>query len=83
MPQALLIPSRPDLLNCELTDIGTPLPSRRVCSTHREYLLRAKEFRDETFFEQPRALRQKHPRVYEQLKGFYGLDPATWTASKD
>lgn len=33
----------------------------------------------ETFFEQPRALRQKHPRVYEQLKTFYGLDPATWT----
>lgn len=32
----------------------------------------------ETFFEKPVALKRKHPEIYEQLKGFYNLDPVTW-----
>ncbi len=30
----------------------------------------------EAFFGRPRALRQKHPALYEQLRGFYRQDPA-------
>ncbi len=30
----------------------------------------------EFFFERPRALRQRHPALYEQLQGFYRQDPA-------
>lgn len=30
----------------------------------------------ETFFEKPRRLRSRHPGLYEQLKTFYGQDPA-------
>ena len=32
----------------------------------------------ETFFEQPQPLRDAHPRLYEELRRFYALDPATW-----
>jgi len=32
----------------------------------------------ETFFETPRELREHHPALYAELKGFYGLDPAAW-----
>jgi Mlc titration factor MtfA (ptsG expression regulator) len=32
----------------------------------------------ETFFERPFALRQHFPEVYELLRDFYQLDPATW-----
>ncbi len=33
----------------------------------------------EFFFEKPRALRSKHPDLYEQLSSFYHQDPAEWT----
>ncbi len=32
----------------------------------------------EDFFERPRRLRERHPELYEQLKGFYRQDPAEW-----
>lgn len=32
----------------------------------------------ETFFEKPRRLRKKHEELYDELKDYYGLDPATW-----
>ncbi|MBP6514127.1 MAG: zinc-dependent peptidase [Steroidobacteraceae bacterium] len=32
----------------------------------------------ETFFETPRELRDRHPRLYRELQGFYRLDPASW-----
>lgn len=32
----------------------------------------------ETFFEKAEQLREHHPEVYRELKGFYGLDPAEW-----
>lgn len=32
----------------------------------------------ETFFEESRDLREEHPELYRELKGYYGLDPATW-----
>ena len=32
----------------------------------------------ETFFEEPQDLQEEHPDLYEQLKSFYGLDPANW-----
>jgi len=32
----------------------------------------------ETFFETPRDLRDRHPRLYRELQGFYRLDPASW-----
>jgi len=32
----------------------------------------------ETFFEKPRQLRREHPRVYRELREFYGLDPLQW-----
>lgn len=32
----------------------------------------------ETFFEEPRELEKEHPELYEQLRSFYGLDPASW-----
>lgn len=32
----------------------------------------------EHFFERPRRLRQRHPDLYEQLKGFFRQDPAEW-----
>jgi Mlc titration factor MtfA (ptsG expression regulator) len=31
----------------------------------------------ESFFEQPRQLRAKHPELYDQLRGFYQQDPAS------
>lgn len=33
----------------------------------------------EAFFERPRALKKKHPRVYEQLQRFYKQDPTTYS----
>lgn len=33
----------------------------------------------EVFFEQPAELLRHHPRIYEALAGFYGLDPAAWS----
>jgi len=33
----------------------------------------------ETFFERPRALKKKHPRLYEQLQRFYKQDPTTYS----
>ncbi len=36
----------------------------------------------ETFFEKSRALREKHPDLYEQLRDYYKLDPAEWVASR-
>lgn len=32
----------------------------------------------EAFYEKPRQLRQRHPDLYAQFSGFYGLDPAEW-----
>jgi MtfA peptidase len=32
----------------------------------------------ETFFEQPRSLREAHPRLYGELQRFFALDPAAW-----
>ncbi|MGJ8634302.1 MAG: zinc-dependent peptidase [Luteolibacter sp.] len=32
----------------------------------------------ETFFEKPRQLHRKRPELYEELKGFYGVDPVKW-----
>jgi MtfA peptidase len=32
----------------------------------------------ETFFEKPRQLQKQHPELYEQLKGYYQLDPFLW-----
>lgn len=32
----------------------------------------------ETFFEKAKAMKEKHPALYEQLKNYYRLDPAEW-----
>lgn len=32
----------------------------------------------ETFFEESEALKEEHPELYEALKDYYGLDPASW-----
>ncbi len=32
----------------------------------------------ETFFERPRRLRKKHRELYDELKQYYGQDPARW-----
>ena len=32
----------------------------------------------ETFFEKPRQMRKRHQELYEELKGYYKLDPAEW-----
>ncbi|MEM8592647.1 MAG: M90 family metallopeptidase [Pseudomonadota bacterium] len=32
----------------------------------------------EAFFENPRTLRQHEPDIYEELRKFYGQDPASW-----
>jgi Mlc titration factor MtfA (ptsG expression regulator) len=32
----------------------------------------------ETFFEKPVQMRREHPEVYEELRQFYGLNPAIW-----
>lgn len=32
----------------------------------------------ETFFENPRELRKKHPQLYDELGAFYAQDPAAW-----
>ncbi len=33
----------------------------------------------ETFFEQPRQLKKKHPELYEELQSYYQLDPSEWS----
>lgn len=33
----------------------------------------------ETFFQRSIELKQTHPRIYEQLRKYYRLDPATWS----
>jgi MtfA peptidase len=33
----------------------------------------------EAFFERPRALRKKHPELFEQLQRFYRQDPTTYS----
>ncbi len=37
----------------------------------------------ETFFEKPSQLKLKHPALYEELKGYYQLDPATWLSENN
>lgn len=37
----------------------------------------------EVFFEQPAALKAEHQALYEQLKGFYHVDPANWQSKYD
>jgi Mlc titration factor MtfA (ptsG expression regulator) len=32
----------------------------------------------DTFFEMPGDLKEEHPLLYEQLRDYYGLDPARW-----
>ena len=32
----------------------------------------------EAFFEKPRQLKKKHPELYNELCGYYNLDPAEW-----
>ena len=32
----------------------------------------------EVFFEQPKAMKRDHPRLYQELKKYYRLDPALW-----
>lgn len=32
----------------------------------------------ETFFEKPHQLKEHHPELYKQLKGFFKQDPASW-----
>jgi Mlc titration factor MtfA (ptsG expression regulator) len=32
----------------------------------------------ETFFEKPKQMRKKHPALYDELKGYYRLDPVNW-----
>lgn len=32
----------------------------------------------ETFFERPKQLKRKHPELYEQMVGYYKMDPAEW-----
>jgi Mlc titration factor MtfA (ptsG expression regulator) len=32
----------------------------------------------EAFFEKPRTLKKRHPRLYDELKSFYRQDPAQW-----
>jgi MtfA peptidase len=32
----------------------------------------------ETFFEKPKQLKKKWPELYEEMRGFYGLDPEAW-----
>lgn len=36
----------------------------------------------ESFFERPRALRAKHPALYDQMREFYGQDPVTLVSGK-
>src|ERR1051326_3866379 len=35
----------------------------------------------ESFFERPRDMREKHPELYEELKGYFLQDPAEWSWS--
>lgn len=32
----------------------------------------------ETFFEKPRQMKNKHPELYEKLRGYYKVDPTEW-----
>jgi hypothetical protein len=32
----------------------------------------------ETFFEKPAQLRKEHPELYEELYGFYRVNPVEW-----
>lgn len=32
----------------------------------------------ETFFEKPKQMRKHHRQLYEELMGYYGIDPAAW-----
>lgn len=36
----------------------------------------------EAFFERPRALSVRHPRLYETLRGYFQVDPASWAVNK-
>jgi hypothetical protein len=32
----------------------------------------------ETFFEKPGQLKSKNPELYQELRGFYKVDPVEW-----
>ena len=36
----------------------------------------------ETFFEKGSQMQRKHPELYEELKSYYGVDPAAWPRGK-
>jgi len=37
----------------------------------------------EAFFERPRTMRERHPALYDEMAGFYRLDPAVWQEPPD
>lgn len=37
----------------------------------------------ETFFERPKQMKSKHPELYEELRGYYELDPLKWFETDD
>lgn len=37
----------------------------------------------ETFFERPRELSAQHPQLYEELRRFYNVDPASWSREEN
>ena len=32
----------------------------------------------ETYFEKPRQMKNKHPELYQKLRGYYKVDPDEW-----
>jgi Mlc titration factor MtfA (ptsG expression regulator) len=52
--------------------------SRRVSKDHHRATNPAEFFAviTEEFFERSQALKHKHPELYEELSGFFQLDPA-------
>jgi Mlc titration factor MtfA (ptsG expression regulator) len=60
---------------CDAVDAGQPTLIDPYGAEHLEEFFAVAT---ETFFEQPRDLQRRHSQLYQELRAFYGLDPASW-----
>jgi len=67
-----------DILAEEFKEAAESYEEEPLDEYGQESMAEAFAVASEAFFEVPEELLRKHPRLYEKLKGYYGLDTANW-----
>jgi MtfA peptidase len=67
-----------EVLAEEFADAGESYEEEPLDEYGQESMAEAFAVASEAFFEVPGELLERHPRLYEKLRKYYGLDPAEW-----